>query len=327
MRYLITGGAGFIGSHVARKLAHRKQPVAVLDDFSTGKESNLANGHGTIQCLRGSVCDRDAVREASRGADCVIHLAARTSVPQSMKDPADTNDVNVCGTLNVFLAARDAGVRRVVFASSAAVYGDAPELPKSESMAPAPVSPYGISKLTGEMYGRVVGGVEVVSLRFFNVFGPRQDPASPYSGVLSRFIAALLRSEPPAIYGDGEQSRDFVYVDNVVDAILRATTAPDVAGMAFNVGSGQRYCLKDALRLLARFAQWDGSPVFLPARPGDIAHSQAEIRLARRCLGYEPRVSFAEGLRRTWEWYRAVSFGDGLDPASRRYGTTIPVTN
>ncbi len=308
MRYMVTGGAGFIGSHTVEELVRRGHSVVVLDGLSAGKKENLAGVEGKIEFVSGSVTDLDVVRGASRSVDCVLHLAARTSVPRSVKDPLGTNDVNVNGTLNVLVAARDAGVRRVVFAASSSVYGDMPSLPKTESMRPLPTSPYGASKLAGEAYAQVFGhvyGLENVSLRYFNVFGPRQDPSSPYSSVLSRFVTAVLDGSQPVVYGDGEQSRDFTYIENVVQANLLASEAPGVSGMVFNVGTGQRYTLNQTLRLLETVS---GQPVrtrYEPARSGDIRDSLADVSLARAKLGYNPRIGFEEGLRRTWEWYSA----------------------
>jgi nucleoside-diphosphate-sugar epimerase len=236
-----------------------------------------------------------------------VHLAARTSVPRSVVDPLETNRVNIDGTLNVLVAARDAKVKRVVFAASSSAYGETPTLPKVETMPPAPISPYGVTKLVGEMYAQVFGrvyGLENVSLRYFNVFGPRQDPTSQYSGVLSRFIFALLDGLQPVVFGDGEQSRDFTYIDNVVDATLRACEAPGASGMVFNVGTACRITLNDTLRLLEKISGKPGRPKYDPPRAGDILHSQADISLGRKILGYNPQVGFEEGLRRTWDWYR-----------------------
>ncbi len=308
MRYMVTGGAGFIGSHTVEELVRRGHSVVALDDLSAGKKENLAGVEGKIEFVSGSITDLDLVRGACRGVDCILHLAARTSVPRSVKDPLGTNDVNVNGTLNVLVAARDAGVRRIVFAASSSAYGDTPTLPKNESMRAMPMSPYGVSKLAGEAYAQAFGHVyslENVSLRYFNVFGPRQDPSSPYSSVLSRFITAVLDGGQPVVYGDGEQSRDFTYIENVVQANLLASEAPSVSGMVFNVGTGQRYTLNQTLRLLEAIS---GQPVrarYEPARSGDIRDSLADVSLARAKLGYNPRIGFEEGLRRTWEWYSA----------------------
>ncbi len=307
MHYLVTGGAGFIGSNIVDELVLRGQRVTVLDDLSAGKEANLTGVKDKIELIHGSFVDLPTAQAACRGANYVIHLGARTSVPRSVKDPLETNRINVDGTLNVLVAARDAKVRRVVFAASSSAYGETPTLPKVETMPPAPISPYGISKLVGEMYLQVFGrvyGLENVSLRYFNVFGPRQDPSSQYSGVLSRFMLAILEEEQPTVYGDGEQSRDFTYVDNVVDATLRACEAPGASGLVFNVGTGSRITLNQTLKLLERIS---GKPLrakYDPPRAGDILHSQADISLGRRVLGYEPRFDFEEGLRRTWKWYK-----------------------
>ena len=308
MRYLVTGGAGFIGSNTVDELLRRGHSVAVLDDLSTGQERNLAPSPEQIDFFHGSINDPEIVQRACRGADYVLHLAARTSVPRSVKDPAETNRINVDGTLLLLLAARDAGVRRVVFSGSSSVYGETPTLPKREDMPPAPISPYGVSKLIGELYGQVfhrVYGLEFVTLRYFNVFGPRQDPGSPYSGVLSLFITAMQKGVPPTVYGDGEQSRDFTFVENVVQANLRACEVPGIAGMVFNAGTGRRYTLNQTLALLEKFAGRPARAKYIEPRQGDIHDSQADISLARQKLGYDPRVGFEEGLRRTWEWYCA----------------------
>ena len=308
MRYLVTGGAGFIGSNTADELVRRGHDVVVLDDLSTGKAGNLAAARKQINLIDDSVTNLDTVRGACTNVDCVIHLAAQTSVPRSVKDPIETNLINVDGTLNVLVAARDASVRRVVFASSCAVYGGSPTLPIRESAAAAPISPYGVSKQIGEIYGRLfreMHGLEFVALRYFNVFGPRQDPASPYSGVLSVFSAALLEGAQPTVYGDGEQSRDFVYVGDVVEANLLAAESKQEPGHVFNVGPGRRYTLNQTLAILEKITGRPGSAKYAPTREGDIRHSQANISLAQEELGYQPRFSFEEGLKRTWEWFSA----------------------
>jgi nucleoside-diphosphate-sugar epimerase len=308
MRYLVTGGAGFIGSSTVDELVRRGHDVVVLDDLSSGKAENLAKVGAQIEVVQHSITDLDRLRVACRGVDFVIHLAARTSVPQSMADPRDTNRVNVDGTLNVLVAARDAKVKRVVFAGSTAVYGDTLTLPTNETVPPAPISPYGASKLAGEIYGQVFGrsyGLEFVSLRYFNVFGPRQDPGSPYSGVLSRFHAALLGGAPPIVFGDGEQSRDFVYVGNVAEANLLACEAKGAAGLAINVGTGNRHTLNQTLALLEKITGRPAKAKYAPPREGDIRDSQADITRARSVLGYSPRVGFEEGLKHTWEWFCA----------------------
>jgi nucleoside-diphosphate-sugar epimerase len=315
MRFLVTGGAGFIGSNTVDELVKRGHAVVVLDNLSTGSESNLAEVRDKIQFINGSVTDPEAVRAACKGVDYVLHLAARTSVPRSMKEPVETNQVNVDGTLNVLLAARDAKVKRVVFAASSSVYGETPTLPKRETMDPAPISPYGITKLMGEMYGRLfhrIYGLEFVALRYFNVFGPRQDPNSPYSGVISRFNTAFLEGAEPTVYGDGQQSRDFTFVANVVQANLLACTTQGVAGLVFNIGTGRRYTLNQMIQMLGSLSGRAGKAKYAPQREGDILHSQADISEARKKLGYDPRIGFEEGLRRTWEWYCSTSITQQL---------------
>lgn len=308
MRYLVTGGAGFIGSNTVDELLRRGNEVTVLDDLSTGSESNLAGVRNKIELIIGSITDRPVLDRACRGADYVLHLAARTSVPRSVQNPVETNTVNVDGTLQVLLAARDASARRVVFASSSAIYGETPTLPKREDMEPAPISPYGVTKLVGELYGQVfhrIYGIEFVALRYFNVFGPRQNPGSPYSGVLSLFASALRDGTSPKVYGDGEQSRDFTYVQNVAELNILACETPGVSGLAFNGGTGGRFTLNYTLKLFEQFAGRPSHAQYVEARKGDIRDSQADISLARQKLGYNPRIGFEEGLRRTWEWYCA----------------------
>jgi UDP-glucose 4-epimerase len=312
MRYLVTGGAGFIGSNTVDELVRRGHEVVVLDDFSAGKAGNLAQVRSKIQLLEASVTNFDALREGCHGVDCLIHLAAQTSVPRSVKDPIETNLINVTGTLNVLVAARDAKVKRVVFASSCAVYGKTSVLPIREDASLLPISPYGVSKQMGESYGRVfheLYGLEFVALRYFNVFGPRQDPRSPYSGVLSVFNAALRGETQPTVYGDGEQSRDFVYVKNVVEANLLAAEAQGASGLIFNIGTGNRYTLNETLTLLGRITGRPTVAKYASAREGDIRDSQADIGLAKDMLGYYPRVGFEEGLKGTWEWFSANQQG------------------
>ena len=309
MRYLVTGGAGFIGSNTVEELARRGHSVVVLDDLSGGKQENLNGVTGKVEFLRGSITDLDALRGACRGVDYVLHLAARTSVPRSVKDPLETNRVNVDGTLNVLVAARDAKVKRVAFAGSSSVYGETPTLPKRESMPAVPISPYGVSKLAGEIYGQVfhrVYGLEFVSLRYFNVFGPRQDPGSPYSGVLSLFNAAFWERTQPIVYGDGEQSRDFTYVGNAVEANLLACEAQGAAGLAINIGMGNRYTLNQTLALLEKITGRRANAKYAPPREGDIRDSQADISRAREVLGYNPRIGFEQGLQQTWEWVQTA---------------------
>ncbi len=309
MRYLVTGGAGFIGSNTVDELVRRGHSVVVLDDLSSGKEENLAESRNKISFIKGSITDLEAVRKAVHEAEYVLHLAARTSVPRSVKDPIDTNRINVDGTLNVFVAARDAKVKRLVFAASSSAYGETPTLPKIETMQPEPISPYGVTKYVGELYAQTFGrvyGLENVSLRYFNIFGPRQDPGSPYSGVLAKFCAAFLEETQPVIFGDGEQTRDFTYVENAVRANLLACEAPNVSGKVFNVGTGGRFSLNQTVELLRKISGKPLEAKYDAPRDGDIRDSQADISQAREYLGYEPQVDFEEGLRRTFEWYRSV---------------------
>src|SRR5438445_2981606 len=307
MRYLVTGGAGFIGSNTVDELVQRGHSVVVLDDFSAGKEDNLAEVRSKITLVKGSITDLEAVRRACQEADFVLHLAARTSVPKSVKDPVDTNRINVDGTLNVLVAARDAKVKRVVFAASSSAYGETPTLPKVETMQPQPISPYGVTKFVGELYAQTFGrcyGLENVALRYFNIFGSRQDPSSPYSGVLAKFCTAFLEDTPPVVFGDGEQTRDFTYVENAVQANLLACDAPNVSGKVFNVGVGGRVSLNEVLRELGKITSKTLETKYEPPRDGDIRDSQADISQAREFLGYAPNVAFEEGLARTFEWYR-----------------------
>jgi len=309
MRYLVTGGAGFIGSNIVDELVRRGQEAAVLDDLSTGNEGNLAGVRTKIDFRAGSIVDLAQVQAACHKADYVIHLAARTSVPKSVLDPIETNRVNIDGTLNVLVAARDAKVRRVVYAASSSAYGETPTQPKVETMQPQPISPYGVTKYVGELYAQVFGrvyGLENASVRYFNVFGPRQDPTSQYSGVLSRFMLAAIQGVPLTIYGDGEQTRDFTYVDNVVDETLRACEASGASGKVFNGGTGARITLNQVVKLLEKITGKKLQVKYDPPRTGDIRDSQADISLAKKVLGYSPRVMFEEGLTRTWEWYKAT---------------------
>ena len=307
MRYLVTGGAGFIGSNIVDELVKRGHEVVVLDDLSAGKEANLAAVRDKIDLHIGTITDLAAVQSACKGAHYVIHLAARTSVPRSVLNPLESNHVNIDGTLNVLVAARDAQVRRFVFAASSSAYGETPTLPKVETMPAQPISPYGVTKYVGEMYAQVFGrvyGLENACIRYFNVFGPRQDPTSQYSGVLSRFMLAVIEGQAPVIYGDGEQSRDFTYVENVVGETLRACDAPGASGLVFNGGTGARITLNDVLKMLSRITGKTIQAKYDAARNGDIRDSQADVSLARKILGYEPRVLFEEGLKRTWDWYK-----------------------
>ena len=309
MRFVVTGGAGFIGSNTVEELVHRGHSVVVLDDLSAGKEDNLAEVRTKITFIKGSITDIEIVRKAMHEAEYVLHLAARTSVPRSVKDPIETNKINIDGMLNVLVAARDAKVKRLVFAASSSAYGETPTLPKTEEMQPAPISPYGVTKLVGELYAQVFGrcyGLENVCLRYFNIFGPRQDPSSPYSGVLAKFCTAFLEDGQPVIFGDGEQTRDFTYVENAVQANLLACEAPNVSGKVFNIGTGLRSSLNQTVDLLRKISEKPLEVKYDPPRDGDIRDSLADISQARNFLGYNPQVGFEEGLRRTFDWYRAV---------------------
>jgi len=307
MRYLVTGGAGFIGSNTVDELVRRGHSVVVLDDLSSGKEDNLAEVRNKITFIKGSITDIEVVRKAMHEAEYVLHLGARTSVPRSVKDPIETNKINIDGTLNVLVAAKELKVKRVVFAASSSAYGETPTLPKVETMQPQPISPYGVTKFVGELYGQTFGrcyGLENVALRYFNIFGPRQDPSSPYSGVLAKFCTAFLEDTPPVVFGDGEQTRDFTYVESAVQANLLACEAPNVSGKVFNVGVGGRVSLNEVLRELGKITGKTLEAKYEPPREGDIRDSQADISQAREFLGYSPQVSFEEGLARTFEWYR-----------------------
>ena len=306
--YLVTGGAGFIGSHIVERLVRDGHRVRVLDDFSSGKESNLESFRKEIELVRGDIRDAAVVNEATKDVDIVFHEAALGSVPRSVADPLTTHEVNMTGTLNVLLAAREAGVKRVVYASSSSVYGETPVLPKSEDMTPQPLSPYALSKLVGEHYASVfkhIYGFDVVALRYFNIFGPRQDPESQYAAVIPRFITALLEGKSPVVYGDGLQSRDFTYVDNVVEANLLASEADGAGAKAFNVACGGRYTLLDLLAKLKQILGSDIEPIHEAARAGDVKDSQASIAAAQRELGYKVSVGFEEGLHKTAAWYQS----------------------
>jgi nucleoside-diphosphate-sugar epimerase len=306
-RNLVTGGAGFIGSNIARRLVNLGEQVVILDDFSTGKTSNLEDIRGRVEVIEGSICDLDLVRRAVHGADYVFHHAAVVSVARSVDDPVTTNAVNVDGTLNCLVASRDAGVKRLVFAASSSAYGDNQSLPKREDMKPEPLSPYAISKLTGEYYARVfhdIFGLDTVCLRYFNIFGPYQDPKSLYAAVIPIFITKLLEGESPVIYGDGEQSRDFTYVDNAVEANLLAAKSPDAPGRVINIACGTRYSLNDLVARLRDLTRAKVSATYAPRRAGDVLHSQGDVSVASKVLGYQPRVSFEDGLQATVEWFR-----------------------
>ena len=311
--YLVTGGAGFIGSHLSEELVRRGHRVRVADSLITGKRSNLAHIKG-VEFLEGDLGDIDFARKAVDGCDYVLHQAAIPSVPRSVKDPLTSNRANVDGTLNALLAARDAGVKRLVFAASSSAYGDTPTLPKHEQMPTNPLSPYALQKVIGEQYLQMftrLYGLETVSIRYFNVFGPRQDPSSPYSGVISVFATALLENRPPTIFGDGGQTRDFTYVANVVDGVLRACEAPGASGQVINVATGGRISLNELFEEMRKLIGGELKPVYGPSRAGDVRDSQADITKARDLLGYKPIVSFEEGLRKTVEWYRSAETAAG----------------
>ena len=306
---LITGIAGFIGSSIARALLDRGDEVRGIDNFSTGKPENLAEILNRIDFREADLLDLGALHEVCRGVDYVFHEAAIPSVPKSVLDPLGSNRANVDGTVHLLIAARDAKVKRVVYAASSSAYGDTPTLPKHEGMLPSPISPYAVAKLTGEYYMRSFYrcyGLETVSLRYFNIFGPRQDPTSPYSGVLAKFITQMLNGEQPVIFGDGTQSRDFTYIDNAVHANLLAAqaVAPEVAGQVFNVATAERADLNETFQLLKKITGYSGNVKYGPERAGDVRHSLADLTLAENRLGYKPKVYFEEGLRRTVEWYR-----------------------
>src|SRR5579872_2509194 len=308
-RYLITGIAGFIGSSLARAVLAQGDQVRGIDNLSTGKRENLAEILDRIDMREADLADMEALRSACRDVDYVFHEAAIPSVPRSVKDPLSSNRANVDGTLNLLVAARDAKVKRVVFAASSSAYGDTPTLPKREDMPSHPISPYAVSKLAGELYMQSfcqVYGLETVCLRYFNIFGPYQDPNSPYSGVLARFITFMLIGQQPTVFGDGEQSRDFTYVENAVAANLLACTAPasQVVGRVFNIATGHQASLNQTVALLRRITGYQGSVQHGPERAGDIKHSFADISLAQKHLGYRPSVGFEEGLERTVAWYR-----------------------
>ncbi len=305
--YLVTGGAGFIGSHLADALLQRGHRVRILDDFSTGRRRNLEVLPPGADVQTGDVADMETCRAAVAGMDYVLHQAAIPSVPRSVEDPLGSNRANVVGSLNVLVAARDARVKRLVYAGSSAVYGDAPGLPRTEEMTPNPLSPYALQKLVAEQYCRMftrLYGLETVTIRYFNVFGPRQNPESAYSGVISLFCTALLEARQPVIYGDGEQTRDFTYIANVVDGVLRACETPAAAGEVVNVATGRRISLKELLRTLTRLAGSRLEPIYREVRAGDVRDSQADIGKAQRLLGYAPLVDLQEGLRQTLDWYR-----------------------
>ena len=304
--YLVTGGAGFIGSHLTEELIRRGERVRVVDSLITGHRTNLAHVQG-VDFVEGDLAELDIAKRAVRGVDYVLHQAAIPSVPRSVDDPITSNRANIDSTLNVLVAARDAGVKRVVYAGSSSAYGNTPTLPKHEDMPPNPLSPYALQKLVGEQYMQMfttLYGLETVTIRYFNVFGPRQDPSSPYSGVISLFARALLENKAPTIYGDGEQTRDFTYVANVVDGVLRAVTAPAASGHVINVATGTSISLNRLFQVVRALTGSRVDVQYAAPRSGDVKDSLADITKARKLLGYSPSVSFEEGLKNTVEWYR-----------------------
>jgi nucleoside-diphosphate-sugar epimerase len=306
--YLVTGGAGFIGSHLTEELVRRGQRVRVVDSLITGKRQNLAHIPG-VEFIEGDLADLAVAKRAVEGIDFVLHQAAIPSVPRSVQDPITSNTANIDASLNVLVAARDARVKRLVYAGSSSAYGDAPTLPKVETMPAAPLSPYALQKLVAEQYCQMftrLYGFETVTIRYFNVFGPRQDPSSPYSGVISLFISALCERRQPTIYGDGNHTRDFTYVANVVDGVLRACEAKRASGEVINVATGGRISLNQLFQTIRDLVGARVDPIYTDPRPGDVRDSQADIEKARRLLGYEPKVSFDEGLKKTVEWYRSA---------------------
>jgi UDP-glucose 4-epimerase len=307
--YLVTGGAGFIGSHLAEELLRRGQRVRIVDSFITGHRRNL-DAIGDVELVEGDLADAAVAARAAAGVDYVLHQAAIPSVPRSVKDPVTSNRANIDASLNILVAAREAGVKRLVYAGSSSAYGDTPTLPKREDMPTNPLSPYALQKLVAEQYCQLftkLYGFETVTIRYFNVFGPRQDPGSPYSGVISLFSTALLEGRQPIIYGDGEQTRDFTYVANVVDGVLRACEAPNAAGEVINVATGGRISLNELLRVMNRICGTSEKPIYRDLRAGDVRDSQADISKAKSLLGYTPLVNLEDGLRQTLDWCRAES--------------------
>ena len=306
-KYLVTGGAGFIGSHLVESLVNKGQDVRVLDNFLTGKRENLAEFLDKIELIEGDIRDYGTCKKALNGVDYVLHQAALPSVPRSIEDPLLTNAINVVGTLNLLVACKEAKVKKIVFASSSSVYGDEPKLPKKEGIEGVPLSPYAVTKLVGENYLRIfseIYGLGTVSLRYFNIFGPRQDPHSQYAAVIPNFITKVIAGESPKIFGDGDQSRDFTYVANVVKANLLAVESEDITGEVFNIACGDRITVNTLFEKIRHFFQKDVNPFYEKPRPGDILHSFADIGKAMKMLNYKPAVSFDDGLKETIQWYR-----------------------
>ncbi len=304
---LVTGGAGFIGSNLAHRLVEMGRTVRVLDNFSTGRPENLASIRSSIELIEGDIRDLSVLHGCMRDVDCVFHQAAIPSVPRSIEDPVQSNESNISGTLNVLIAARDGGVRRLVFASSSSVYGDTPVLPKKEDMPPSVLSPYALNKLTGETYCRLffsLYGLETISLRYFNVFGPRQNPDSEYAAVIPKFITAFLEGRSPVIYGDGEQTRDFTFIENVVSANILAAQAARCTGEVVNIATGERISLNQLVRHLENITGKRVNPEYAEARAGDVRHSLADISLSRTLLDYDASADFETGLQKTLEWFR-----------------------
>lgn len=308
--YLVTGGAGFIGSSIVSELVRRREGVKVIDNFYSGKKENLEEVIKKIELIEGDIRDLGLLRKVTKGCDYVIHQGALRSVPKSMKDPISYDEVNVRGTLNVLIASSEAKVKRVVFASSSSLYGDSEQLPQREDQIPQPVSPYAASKLAGEHYCRVFSrayGLETVALRYFNVFGPKQSLESEYAVVIPKFITCILRDEQPPVHGDGTQSRDFTYIDNVVEANLIAATRKGISGEVFNVALGKAYSLLELVKILNEIMNKDIKPKFTPPRPGDVKHTLSDITKMKKILGLEPKIDFVLGLRKTTEYFRSVN--------------------